>query len=152
MDVPDFDVEQKYVVDKFKRHHQRLHGMGVVCGLDVRAHATCPDRYVVVRPGTAIDCCGNEILLLQEEVVDIQAFPEILALFETPPPEAEDHVLQFCIRYRECPTEDVPVLFDECACDDTRCAPNRILETYSIEVALDPALPAPVAPHSPTLN
>src|SRR5262249_9632756 len=75
------------------------------------------------------------------------------ALFDAPPiEEPQNHVLQFCIRYRECPTEDVPVLFDECGCDDTRCAPNRILETYAFEVALDPQLPEPVAPHSPTLD
>src|SRR5262245_10774162 len=104
MDVPDFDVEQRYVVDKFKRHHQRLHGTGVVCGFEVVSHATCPDRYVIVRPGTALDCCGNEILLLHDEIIDLQAFPEIKALFDAPPQEPQDHALQFCVRYRECPT------------------------------------------------
>jgi hypothetical protein len=152
MDVPDFDVEQRYVVDKFKRHHQRLHGAGVVCGLDVVQHptVTCQDRYVIVKPGTAIDCCGNEILVLHDELIDLHAYPEIKEIIDATG-EQVDHVLQICVRYRECPTEEVPVLYDECGCDDTRCAPNRILETYAFEVLLDPELPPPTAPHAPTL-
>ena len=126
MDVPDFDVEQRYVVDKFRRHHARLHGTGVVCGLEVVQHRTpaCRDRYVVVKPGTAIDCCGNEILVIDDETIDIKSYPAVAAIYDKPNDD-RDHVLQLCIRYRECPTEEVPVLYDECGCDDTRCAPNR---------------------------
>src|SRR6185369_12753270 len=39
-----------------------------------------------------------------------------------------------------CPTEDVPVLYDECGCDDTKCAPNRILESFRFDVLVDPPL------------
>ena len=156
MDVPDFDVEQKYVVEKLKRHHQRLHGTGVICGLEVTAHPNpaCRERYVIVKPGAALDCCGNEILVLHEEVLDLHAFPEVQPLFEPPAPgeDPQDHVLQFCIRYRECPTEEVPVLYDECGCDDTRCAPNRILESYAFDILVDPPLPDPAAPHAPALG
>src|SRR6185436_5898199 len=76
MEVIDFDVEQLYVVEKWKRHHARLHGTGVVCGLEVKAHGTpgCRDRYLVVQPGTALDCCGNEILVIDPETIDITAF------------------------------------------------------------------------------
>lgn len=156
MDVPDFDVEQQYVVEKFKRHHQRLHGTGVICGLEVTAHANpaCRDRYVVVKPGGALDCCGNEILVVHEEILDLEAFPEVAKLLQAAADDEQgtDHVLQFCVRYRECPTEDVPVLYDECGCDDTRCAPNRILETYVFDVLVDPPLPTPAAPFTPVLE
>lgn len=154
MDVPDFDVEQQYVIEKLKRHHQRLHGTGVICGLEVTAHANpaCRDRYLVIEPGAALDCCGNEILVLNEEILDLHAFPEVARLIEEGDEDEADHVLQLCIRYRECPTEDVPVLYDECGCDDTRCAPNRILESYAFDVRVDPPLPAPIAPFAPTLE
>src|SRR5262249_53620056 len=33
------------------------------------------------------------------------------------------------------------VLYDECGCDDTRCAPNRILESYDVDVIVDPPPP-----------
>lgn len=152
MDVPDFEVEQQYVVEKFRRHHARLHGTGVVCGLEVRQHPdpACQPRYVIVKPGLAIDCCGNEILVLDDEVVDLHAFEAVHALLDLPEPQ--DHVLQLCIRYRECPTEEVPILYDECGCDDTRCAPNRILETYAFDVLVDPELPVAVPPGAPGLR
>ena len=51
------------------------------------------------------------------------------------------HRLTFCIDYRECPTEEIPVLYDECGCDDTQCAPNRILESFAIDVRIDQPLP-----------
>src|SRR5690348_16682550 len=91
MDVPDFDVEQFYVVDKFRRHHSRLHGTGVVCGLEVVHHPTpgCRDRYVVVKPGSALDCCGNEILVIDQETVDLQAFAAVKALATNP--DNQDH-------------------------------------------------------------
>jgi hypothetical protein len=158
MDVPDFDVEQAYVVEKFMRHHARLHGTGVVCGLEVGQHPkpACRDRYLVVQPGSALDCCGNEILVLDEETIDLQSFAAVKALAAAPDPNGAvpppaDPVLQLCLRYRECPTEEVPVLYDECGCDDTRCAPNRILETYDFDVLVNPALPTPAIPNAPSL-
>src|SRR5690349_1563100 len=105
MDVPDFDVEQLYVVEKLRRHHARVHGHGVVCGLEVVAHQTpaCPERYLVAQPGTALDCCGNEILLLHDETIDILSFAPVAALFAHA--DGKEHALQVCVRYRECPTE-----------------------------------------------
>ncbi|BDI05913.1 hypothetical protein [Sphaerotilus microaerophilus] len=146
MDVPDFEIEQAYLVEKFKRHHARLHGSGVVCGLEVDQHPNpaCQPRHVLVKPGMAIDCCGNEILVLDEETVDLYGFPDVKKLLDEQEPQ--DHLLQLCIRYRECTTEEVPILYDECGCDDTRCAPNRILESYAFDVRVDPELPLPNAP------
>ena len=152
MDVPDFDVEQLYVVEKFRRHHARLHGVGVVCGLELVEHTNpaCRDRYVIVKPGSALDCCGNEILVIDDDLIDLQSFAAVKALAQNP--DQKDHLLQICIRYRECPTEEVPVLYDECGCDDTRCAPNRILETYAFDVLVDPALPTPPQVNAPGLT
>lgn len=156
----DFTDEQRYFMEKIRLHHQRLHGSGVVCGLQIEAHGEpCDDRYVILQPGTAVDCCGKDILVTAPEVIDLYAFPamqELLATIE----EAEDnpdapaensHRLQLCIRYRECPGEDIPVLYDECGCDDTQCAPNRILESWAVDLMIDPEIP-PLALHQPRLN
>lgn len=134
----DLTDEQVFFLEKLRLHHQRLHGTGIVCGLELRQHPNpaCRDRLVVLTPGSAIDCCGHDILVLEEDVIDLERFEAFRNLVKQP--DGKPHTLQFCIRYRECPTEEVPVLYDECACDDTRCAPNRILETYSIELAIDP--------------
>ncbi|MCC7052824.1 MAG: collagen-like protein [Gemmatimonadaceae bacterium] len=146
----DFRDEQRFFVDKLRLHHARLHGWGVVCGLKVvpHANAACRTRYVCVQPGTAVDCCGHDIHLRELECIDLHAIPAVKALLDAGDAET-GHRLQVCIRYRECPTEDIPVLYDECGCDDTRCAPNRVLESFRLDVIVDapvpPAAPAPGA-------
>ena len=139
----DFTDEQRYFRERLRLHNQRLHGSGVVCGLGVKQHPNpaCQDRFVVLEPGHAIDCCGEDILVTAEDTVDLKDFPEVQALFDKP--DDKDHVLQLAICYRECPTEEIPVLYDDCACDDSQCAPNRILSSYSLEVIVDPVIAAP---------
>lgn len=137
----DLTDEQRFFSEHIRLHHQRLHGAGIVCGLRLVQHPNpaCRDRLVLLEPGSAIDCCGHHVLALETDVIDLDAFEAIRKLKA----EQNDvaHRLTFCIRYRECPTEDVPVLYDECACDETRCAPNRIWETYSIELEVDAPKP-----------
>jgi len=50
-----------YVIDKHRLHNRYLHGSGVVCGLQVECDNCGPD--VIVRPGYALDACGNDIVL-----------------------------------------------------------------------------------------
>jgi hypothetical protein len=133
----DFTDETHFHMEKLRHHEQLLHGWGVVCGLKVKPHPNeaCRDRFVCVEPGSAVDCCGHDIIVREEDCVDITQFPEIKALKSNN--EREPHKLQICVRFRECPTEDIPVLYDDCGCDDTKCAPNRILESYEIGVMVD---------------
>jgi DNA-binding beta-propeller fold protein YncE len=137
----DFTDEQRFFLGKENRHNQRLHGWGTVCGLKVTAHPNpaCRKQYVVIEPGTAIDCCGHEILLRDEEVFDFRnAFRQEWKTQNgaDSEPDAKSHKLQICIRYRECTSEPVPSLFDECGCDDTGCQPNRILESHEFGVII----------------
>jgi len=141
----DFCDEQRYYIDKLRHHHQRLHGWGVVCGLKVVPHDTpaCRTRFVCVTAGTAIDCCGHEILLRERDCIDLEQVPKLKELREHNDTAA--HTLQVCVTYRECPSELIPVLYDECGCDDTRCAPNRVLESYDLHVLVDPQIPPPTS-------
>jgi DNA-binding beta-propeller fold protein YncE len=136
----DLTAEQCFHIGKQRRHNQRLHGWGVVCGLRVVPHETpaCQPRYVRIEPGTAIDCCGHEIQVHRTELFDFRAAAE--AAFERAEREGTlgdgPHRLQICIRYDECPTEEVPVLFDDCATGE-ECQPNRIVERHAFDVVLD---------------
>jgi hypothetical protein len=58
----DFLGEQVYNSEKRKLHNRLLHGWGVVCGLKVLPTSP-PSRRVIIEPGLAIDCAGNEILV-----------------------------------------------------------------------------------------
>jgi len=155
----DFTDEQHYFMEKIRLHHQRLHGTGVVCGLQITAHhEPCDDRYVILQPGSAVDCCGKDILVAESIEVDLHAFPAMQELIEAMPADddhdpdtVQSHTLQLCIRYQECPTEDIPVLYDECGCDDTQCAPNRILESYELDLIVDPEI-EPATIHQPDLD
>src|SRR5438445_1623821 len=143
----DFVDEQRYVVEKHRHHNQKLHGHGVVCGLKVVQHEkdACRDRFVCVEPGTAIDCCGHDVIVRELDCLDLWAVRKIKELRdkEAAGTDTGEHVLQICIRYRECETEPVPILYDDCGCADDQCAPNRILESYELDVILDPTLPTP---------
>ena len=70
--------------------------------------------------------------------MDIPGFPAVSKLRTGTAPSP--HTLQVCLRFKQCPTEEVPVLYDDCGCDDTQCAPNRILESFEFEVLVDPPL------------
>ena len=139
----DFTDEQRYYVDKLRLHQQRLHGEGVVCGLQVVPHPNpeCRDRFVCIKPGFAKDCCGHDILVAREECIDITQLPAWQKLAKTV--DRVPHRLQICVRYKECPTEEIPVLYDDCGCDETACAPNRILESYEFDLIVDAPLPPP---------
>jgi DNA-binding beta-propeller fold protein YncE len=144
----DFRQEQQYYIDKLRLHARRLSGTGVVCGLKVTPHPTCPDRFVCIEPGMAIDCCGHDILVVDEDCIDLTAIPSVKKLIDKP--DGKPHSLQICIRYRECPSEPIPVLYDDCGCDDSQCAPNRILESYELDVMVDQP-PASASPDEPSL-
>jgi hypothetical protein len=57
LSVDDFTAEQEYFLEKHRRHNRNLHGAGVVSGLEVSRQKDS----VVVQPGLALDCRGEEI-------------------------------------------------------------------------------------------
>jgi hypothetical protein len=52
-------LEQDYFLEKLKRHNRTLHGFGIVSGLRV----TMKRGAVIVAPGLALDCEGNELVI-----------------------------------------------------------------------------------------
>ena len=55
----DFTAEQNYFIQRLQRHNRYLHGWGVVSGFNVQVQ----DGVIVVEPGYAIDCAGNDLLM-----------------------------------------------------------------------------------------
>lgn len=66
------DLQQltDYVVAKNRLHARYLAGSGVVCGLEVNCEP-CGGGKVIVSPGYALDCCGNDIVLSCPQTLDI---------------------------------------------------------------------------------
>lgn len=65
----ELNSEQAYVIAKNKLHNRYLHGWGVVCGLQVVCH-DC-DGWVTVKQGYAIDPCGNDIIVCDDQDFDV---------------------------------------------------------------------------------
>jgi hypothetical protein len=61
--------EQAYVIAKNRLHNRYLHGMGVVCGLEIVCHEC--RGWVTVRQGYAIDGCGNDIIVCKDDSFDL---------------------------------------------------------------------------------
>lgn len=64
----DFQQEQDYFRGKSRLHNRFLHGWGVVSGLGVSVDQ---GTAVVVSPGLALDCAGNELVLSQPERIPL---------------------------------------------------------------------------------
>ncbi len=60
----DFQREQDYFRGKSRLHNRFLHGWGIVAGLGVTIDH---ESTVVVSPGLALDCEGNELVLPEPE-------------------------------------------------------------------------------------
>lgn len=64
----DFVDEQKYHLDRTRRHNRLLHLSGIVDGLTVTKGA---NNQVTVAPGTAVDSDGRQLVLLETRQVDL---------------------------------------------------------------------------------
>ena len=152
----DFTAEQKYMADKLRLHHVALHGWGVVCGLKVTPHPYCPDLRIVVEPGLAIDGCGREVRVPQRVEVLLPAPSPLFSEDPCPPDPAADELateingpgeketpdqptvtLYVGLRYVERGAELVPTPFSECACGSSSNQPNRICESYELQIFTD---------------
>jgi len=63
LDAATFQSEQEYLREKHRLHNRKLHGFGIVSGLEVRVNAIAGSDgdCVVVEPGYAIDRQGEEL-------------------------------------------------------------------------------------------
>jgi hypothetical protein len=142
----DFRAEQDYHIGKHRQHNHYLHGRGTVCGLKVVQHPNpdCRDRFVLIEPGLALDCCGREVVVKETIYVDLLKH---LAgqdsngdgKNEAGQPEPQSLLISLC--YAECGTEFVPALYSECGCDEKVCEPNRVSESFEVKVELVDQLP-----------
>jgi DNA-binding beta-propeller fold protein YncE len=142
----DFRAEQEYQIGKHRQHNRYLHGYGTVCGLKIVQHPNpdCQDRFVILEPGLALDCCGREIVVKEKVYIDlVKLFAAQNIDLNSINPEEKKHLL-FSLCYEECKTEFVPALYSECGCDEFGCDANRIVEGFGIKLQLLKDLPKPL--------
>lgn len=148
LDVFHLELEQKYFNSKRWLHNRLITGPGVVCGL--RVELTDGDKYIVVRPGFAIDRCGREIIVASPS----KPYP----LPECPPyddskkkgyqdqkrtkqQQEPDQRPYYCevpfahvvLCYHECESDPTPAMAGDCE-TVSLCASGSVREQYSIEI------------------
>jgi hypothetical protein len=97
----DFCAEQDYFNEKRWLLNRSLFGWGVVCGLDVKQLSE--NGPLVVEPGLALDCCGHEILVCEEQCITLRSLEDRCSRRRP----GSQHRLVVCLEYAECKTEPV---------------------------------------------
>lgn len=130
----DLSLLVDYLTGKNKLHNRMLFGPGVVCGLDVGCDP-CGAGTVVVGPGHALDCCGNDIVLSCKEKVDVAALVRELRVASSgvdcgDPCDDGSRSYGLYVRYEEDPIDPVTPYATEEPCPTPGCVPSRIREGF----------------------
>lgn len=139
----DLDAAQRYVIEKNKLHNRHIVGTGVVCGLPVRCDPC--DGIVVIEPGYAIDCCGNDIVVCESYEFDVIDYLEKCFRKDDPgcegkirPPRVrcDDRAREYCliISYIEEPARPVTALVRNNGCSTKKCEPSRTKEGFRVDL------------------
>ena len=122
--VRDFEVEQRYFIQKQRLINRLIHGSGIVCGLKVEK---VDDTTIRINPGVAIDCCGREIVVPGPAIKDLSSETTTFGKRG----RAKVYVL---LKYDWCGKEMVPNVSGISSCEET-CYYSRIMESYKIKMA-----------------
>ncbi|MCP2163325.1 hypothetical protein [Goodfellowiella coeruleoviolacea] len=131
----DLGLLVAYLTDKNRLHNRSLSGPGVIRGLEV-ACDPCGGGSVLVRPGHALDCAGNDIVLSCAERVDVAALVRELRIsslgVDCGHGCAEDGPRHYglFVRYEEVAAEPVAPYATEEPCPSPGCVPSRVRESY----------------------
>ncbi|EMD25710.1 coiled-coil domain-containing protein [Amycolatopsis azurea] len=137
----DLTLLTDYVAGKDRLHNRTLFGPGVVCGLEVLCDS-CPGGTVSVRPGHALDCCGNDIVLSCKEKVDVAALVRELRVTSPgvhcgDPCDDDQRHFGLFVRYEEIMADPVAPYATEEPCPTPGCAPSRVQEGFRFVVKCD---------------
>jgi hypothetical protein len=135
----DLSLLTDYVSGKSRLHNRMVSGPGVVCGLEVSCD---PCGTVVVHPGHALDCRGDDIVLACKEKVDVQALVRELRVSSTgvrcgDPCDDERRGYGLYVRYEESAVDPVAPYATEEPCPTPGCVPSRVQEGFRFVVRCD---------------
>jgi len=138
----DLEVLVGWTRDRLALSRYR-HGWGVVCGLDVHCDPD-PKRPagVIVSPGYAVSCCGDDIVLCEEAKLDLRdACREDeepcttdlrLRWTSLELPVIREWAVDLFLRYREEPSEPQAALGRSACKEVSACEPSRVRESYEL--------------------
>jgi hypothetical protein len=113
----DLELEQEYFRKKLKRHNRSLHGFGIVSGLKV----TVNSGQIVVAPGLALDCEGNELAIETAQTIVPPAVAQ---------PTADCHTAYVNLRFVEECTAPAPI-----AGTEEGSGATTLVESFELAIA-----------------
>ena len=120
----DFQMEQKYFINKHRLINRLVHGTGVLCGLEIVMNAKdLAPNHIRIQPGYALDACGREIEL--QEPVDIDVAQEVVGF------DASTTSFMVLLCYKSCGAGTQPSITDTSGCSE-KCCVSTVLETYRV--------------------
>ncbi|MFE7132056.1 hypothetical protein ACFVIM_14445 [Streptomyces sp. NPDC057638] len=131
----DLGLLVDYLAGKNRLYNRSLHGPGVIRGLEV-ACDPCGGGTVTVRPGHALDCAGNDIVVPCPERVDVAALvrDQRVAALGTdcgePCEKNGPRRYGLVIRYEERAVDPVAPYATEEPCATPGCVPSRLQESF----------------------
>lgn len=136
----DFREEQIYHIEKRKLLNRMLHGWGVVCGFEINWEAG--KSALTIKPGMALDCHGNEILVCDPVEINLTSLPcpakiparGTLEYCRQQDVEKKPNIYYIAIRYHEVPSDPVPVYAPAGGCEEKACEYSRIREGFCVEI------------------
>lgn len=120
LSVEDFNSEQKYMDDKRRLINRLVHGIGVVCGLNV---VRVDDMTVSVESGLALDTTGREIVLDKPVTKKLS----MLNGFDTAVNSGSNAYVYLCLEYSEGANGSVHQIIS-----GNKSNPDRIKEGYNL--------------------
>ena len=128
MTVRDFETEQSYFNEKRHLLNWLIHGIGIVCGLEITEPRIDNGKLKIkLSPGVALDCCGHEIVVGEEFIwkeLEVKG-------------TVTDGSNYIYLKYAECEKESVPVLANVSTCEEV-CCYNRMEEVFELELGDSP--------------
>jgi hypothetical protein len=138
--VDEFRQEEYYVLEKDRQHNRTLHGYGTVCGLSVEQSAETAGTEIRVKPGMAINYCGQVIQVARTQCAVLEEWlaansADIIERLGSPAEGPLSLFLMLC--YRECETDLVPIPAGPCQSLEEITAASRIADDFSLRFSLD---------------
>jgi hypothetical protein len=138
--VDEFRQEEYYLLEKNRQHNRALHGYGTVCGLAVEQSAESSGTEIKVKPGMAMNYCGQVIQVPNTQCAVLEEWlaansADILERLGSPAAGSLSLYLMLC--YRECETDLVPIPAGPCQSLEEITAASRIADNFSLHFSLD---------------